>query len=149
MTPLIIQQRAPEWLKTNLQHYFKSIILLIQILIFCLISALPPINWSWLSCLKQDIHQYHLTQGKANYWISRPVMLYAHIPMEQINSELVPQYWLVNTQTLQNKHANFLIIEDESFDPNIILQYKGPPTKILICPPMLPSLNPLQIWLYP
>ncbi len=141
----------------KIAKYFKLLILIIQIGILCLLPAVvsltylfgnPQTDWPPVQCIEQAQKQYHLQQGIANYWLARPLILYAHLSIEQVTPDLYPYAWLTDTQTLQPETADFFVTNSGSKEGISMLKKYGAPAKIVYCA-IYPGSKQLQIWLYP
>ena len=110
--------------------------------------AAPSHSLPWIQCIQNAQKKYELKQGIASYWVSRPLILYAHLPIEQVFSNLHPQYWLTDTDSLQASTADFAVTDGHFLRTQPLIKIYGQPSQIIQCPfaGILPHIN---ILIYP
>jgi hypothetical protein len=147
--PLLQTELSQPRLKQT-AHYSKACIFVMQTLLFIFLPQTvslrylfgnPDDNWPWIQCVRHAQQQYHLQQGIGDYWSSRPLTLYAHLPMAQINSEFNPYYWLVDISTLQANTADFIVTDNTILINSNVIAHYGLPAQIIHCSSNLASLD--------
>ena len=122
-------------------HGLKFIFIL-QVLILCFIPEAnslqylfgsPQKQWSWLTCVNQAKVKYHLEAGLGGYWVVRPIMLYANIPMAAVTESFKLDYWITSTDNFTNKRYNFIAESPLSFSAEQIIQQYGRPEAVIDC----------------
>ena len=158
MSVHLLQAYSSVKIQKKLATFFKGFIFILQIMILCILPSTfslnfllgnPQKNWPWVQCMQNIQKQYHLQQGIGDYWVSRPITLYTYLPMEQVNKNLHPNYWLTDTLTLQPKTADFVVLYDHRLQATTVTQKYGPPANILRCPFFFFDHASLQILIYP
>ncbi len=156
MSVLLIPDRLSRGMQAQLASVAKVLILALQISLFCMVPQQvslaylfgpPAQNWPWLQCVQAIQKKYPLHQGIADYWISRPFILYAHVPMEQINQDLNPSYWMTDTESMRATHADFVVTDGLYLFTNEVIARYGQPTAIIDCP--FNRFMQMQVLIYP